>query len=93
MLMTATYGVDLVNMHQDWKLIDNHHYERVWKFSDFASALDFVNKAGAICEELNHHAEFVLNWGSVLVRTWSHDINGISERDHSLIGALDLLLE
>lgn len=91
--MTATYGVDSVNMHQDWKLFDNHHYERVWKFSDFVSALDFVNKAGAICEELNHHAKFVLNWGSVIVRTWSHDINGISERDHTLIEALDLLLE
>ena len=90
--MTATYGVDSVNMHQHWKLIDNHHYERVWEFSDFVSALDFVNKAGAICEELNHHAEFVLNWGSVLIRTWSHDINGISERDHTLIESLDLLL-
>ena len=91
--MTATSGVDSVKMHQDWQLIDNHHYERVWKFADFVSALDFVNKAGAVCEELNHHAEFVLNWGSVLVRTWSHDIDGISERDHVLIQALDILVK
>ena len=91
--MTATSGVDSVKMHQDWELIDNHHYERVWKFTDFVSALDFVNKAGAVCEELNHHAEFVLNWGSVLVRTWSHDIDGISERDHVLIQALDILVD
>ncbi len=80
-----------MNIHEDWKLIENHHYEREWVFSDFASALDFVNRAANICEKLDHHAEFVLSWGRVLIRTWSHDIDGISNRDLILCESIDLL--
>ncbi|MED5487401.1 MAG: 4a-hydroxytetrahydrobiopterin dehydratase [Candidatus Thermoplasmatota archaeon] len=78
-------------IHDDWKLIDDHHYEREWEFPDFVSALDFVNKVGNLCEELNHHAEMVLGWGKVLVRTWSHDIDGISARDLLLCERIDNL--
>ena len=89
--MTPTFGVDFLALHEDWKLIDNHHYEREWVFPDFSSALDFVNRAGALCEDQDHHAEFILSWGRVLVRTWSHDIDGISERDLNLCESLDKL--
>jgi len=89
--MMIIFGADCVALHDDWKLIDNHHYEREWKFPDFATALEFVNKAGALCEEQNHHAEFILGWGNVVVRTWSHDIDGISERDLILCESLDKL--
>ena len=90
--MMITFGVDSVaNLHEDWKLIDNHHYEREWVFTDFVSALDFVNRAGALCEDQDHHAEFVLGWGHVLIRTWSHDIDGISERDLDLCRSIDKL--
>ena len=52
-------------IHSDWKLIDVHHIERVWIFSNFEAALEFVNAAGAICEEQDHHADFELGWGRV----------------------------
>ena len=29
---TNTFGDDSVDLHEDWKLIDNHHYERKWVF-------------------------------------------------------------
>ena len=78
--------------HYDWKVIEDHHLEREWAFPDFATALEFVNKVGAICEEQNHHAEFELGWGRVLVRTWSHDIDGLSKRDWDLIKEIDRLV-
>ena len=78
--------------HPDWKVIDDHHLEREWSFPDFATALDFVNKVGSICEEQNHHAEFELGWGRVLVRTWSHDIDGLSARDWNLVKEIDRLV-
>ena len=28
-------------IHSDWKLIDVHHIERVWIFSNFEAALEF----------------------------------------------------
>ncbi|MDG1524679.1 MAG: 4a-hydroxytetrahydrobiopterin dehydratase [Candidatus Thalassarchaeaceae archaeon] len=78
--------------HPDWKVIEDHHLEREWDFADFASALEFVNKVGTICEDQNHHAEFELGWGRVLVRTWSHDIEGLSKRDWDLIKEIDRMV-
>ena len=46
----------LDQINEDWILVENHHIERIWKFDDFRNALDFVNSAGEICEEENHHA-------------------------------------
>ena len=84
-MTTHTFGVDSLL----WQVVDNHHLEKTFSFRDFTSALEFVNLVGNICEEQDHHAEFVLNWGSVVIRTWSHDVDGITERDHNLTKAID----
>ena len=83
--MIRTFGVDFLT----WKVIDNHHLEKTFTFPDFIQALDFVNKAGQVCEEQDHHAEFILSWGKVVIKTWSHDVGGITERDHKLANAID----
>ena len=83
--MTHIFGVDSVT----WQVVNNHHLEKKFSFQDFTSPLEFVNIAGNICEQQDHHAEFVLNWGSVVIRTWSHDVDGITERDHNLTKAID----
>ncbi|MBI4472520.1 MAG: 4a-hydroxytetrahydrobiopterin dehydratase, partial [Acidobacteria bacterium] len=37
-----------------WSVVDNHHIEREFRFSDFRAALEFVNKVGALAEEQGH---------------------------------------
>ena len=76
-------------IHPDWKLIDTHHIERVWNFPNFESALQFVNSAGAICEEQDHHADFELGWGRVKAMIWTHKINGLTESDFFLAAKFD----
>ena len=73
----------------DWDVIDGHHLERVWTFSDFESALDFVNAAGAICEQQGHHADFELGWGRVKALIWTHKIDGLTESDFILAAKFD----
>ena len=84
-MMILTFGADFLS----WKVIDEHHLEKNFSFEDFITALDFVNKAGQVCEEQDHHAEFILSWGSVIVKTWSHDVNSITERDCRLAEGID----
>ncbi|MFL2956808.1 MAG: 4a-hydroxytetrahydrobiopterin dehydratase [Candidatus Thalassarchaeaceae archaeon] len=72
-----------------WDVIDGHHLERVWTFSDFESALDFVNAAGAICEQQGHHADFELGWGRVKALIWTHKIDGLTESDFILAAKFD----
>ena len=76
-------------IHDDWKLIADHHIERVFSFNDFKSALEFVNQAGDICEEEDHHADFELSWGRVKIMIWTHKIDGLNEADFILAAKID----
>ena len=83
--MTLTFGVDFLQ----WLVVDDHHLEKSFYFDDFVKALEFVNIIGDICEEQDHHAEFILSWGRVVIKTWSHDVQGITKRDYELANAID----
>lgn len=74
-----------------WRVVDGHHIEKEFRFDDFAQALAFTNKVGAIAEELNHHPDILLGWGKVRVTTWSHDVNAITNRDYALAARIDKL--
>jgi len=76
---------------QDWVVIDGHHLEKKWRFPDFAAALGFVNRAGALCEETGHHADFELGWGRVEIRLFTHKIDGLAEADFVLAARFDRL--
>jgi 4a-hydroxytetrahydrobiopterin dehydratase len=58
--------------------------ERVFRFPDFAAALDFVNRVGALAEAENHHPDVELRWGEVKLRWWTHTAGGITDRDREL---------
>ncbi|MED5273530.1 MAG: 4a-hydroxytetrahydrobiopterin dehydratase [Candidatus Thermoplasmatota archaeon] len=79
----------LPGLSQDWKVIENHHLRREWGFSDFASALEFVNLAGGICEDEGHHADFEVGWGRVKAEIWTHKIDGLTESDFYLAAKFD----
>ena len=74
-----------------WKVVDNHHITRNFTFPDFAQALAFVNKVGAIAEEQGHHPDIFLTWGKADVTTWTHKINGLTESDFILAAKIDRL--
>ena len=86
-------GLIFLSIDKEWNLIDNHHYQRTFKFPDFLMALDFVNRASNVCEEIDHHAEFILSWGEVVIRVWSHDIDGISSRDMLFCNSIDEMIK
>ena len=68
----------------DWKIIDNHHLEKSYKFKDFVGALGFTNKIGAIAEEVGHHPDIYLTWGKVRVEIFTHTVNGLTKNDFIL---------
>ena len=65
----------------DWEVIDGRHLEKQYKFSDFRSALDFVNEVGELAESVDHHPDLCLGWGKASITIWTHSINGLSEAD------------
>ncbi len=79
------------HLNTDWNVIEEHHLQRSWNFDDFAAALEFLNRAGEICEEEFHHADFELGWGRVKVMIWTHKIDGLTESDFILASKIDQL--
>ena len=79
----------LVQIHDDWELVENHHITRTWGFQDFASALEFTNALGGICEEQSHHADFNLGWGKLVAVIFTHKIDALSESDFVLASKFD----
>src|ERR1039457_3840028 len=75
----------------DWKVVDQHHIARTFKFPDFLQALDFVNRVGAVAERQGHHPDIHLAYGRVDVETWTHDAGGITEKDFQLASEIDRL--
>jgi 4a-hydroxytetrahydrobiopterin dehydratase len=74
-----------------WSTPNEHHLFRSYSFPDFKTALDFVNRAGAVAEEQGHHPDLLLAWGKVEVTVFTHKINGLTESDFVLAAKIERL--
>jgi 4a-hydroxytetrahydrobiopterin dehydratase len=64
-----------------WRVVDEHHLEKEFKFKNFREALAFTNQVGELAESVNHHPDIFLAWGLVKLTLWTHSIGGLSESD------------
>jgi len=78
-------------LNEGWKVIDNHHLEKEFRFDDFKTALDFVNKVGQLAEQEGHHPDIYLAWAKVRITLWTHKINGLTESDFIMAAKTDEL--
>jgi 4a-hydroxytetrahydrobiopterin dehydratase len=65
--------------------------ERTFKFKDFAQALEFTNRVGAIAEAEDHHPALLTQWGSVTISWWTHVIKGLHRNDFIMAAKTDAL--
>lgn len=67
---------------KDWEISEDAKFiSKKFKFKNFADALDFVNKVGAIAESEGHHPDIELGWGKVKIVLTTHAIGGLSQND------------
>lgn len=74
-----------------WEVVNNHHLQKSYRFTNFAGALAFVDRVGAVAEEQNHHPDIFLAWGKAKLEIWTHKINGLTESDFILAAKIDEL--
>ncbi len=65
--------------------------ERIFKFRNFAEALAFTNRVGAIAEQEDHHPLLITEWGRVTVDWWTHKIHGLHQNDFIMAAKTDTL--
>ena len=88
-------GEELTTLHNqlgnNWEVIDDHHLQKEYSFKNFAEALEFTNKVGALAEEIFHHPDIFLAWGKVKITVWTHKIDGLNEADFIFAAKADAL--
>lgn len=74
-----------------WKIINEHHLQKIYAFKDFRETLDFVNHVGELAEDQGHHPDICFGWGKADITIWTHKIDGLTESDFVLAAKIDRL--
>lgn len=82
---------ELLNQLSGWEVVNEHHLNKDYKFPNFVTALDFVNKIGEVAEAEGHHPNLSLTWGHVGIQIFTHKIDGLTESDFVLAAKIDEL--
>jgi 4a-hydroxytetrahydrobiopterin dehydratase len=75
-----------------WELVEVDGIKRltrVFSFDDFAQALEFTNRVGALAEEEGHHPALLTEWGRTTVTWWTHKIKGLHRNDFIMAAKTD----
>lgn len=78
----------------DWRIVEREgipRLEQVFKFRNFADALAFTARVGALAEEEGHHPALLTEWGRVTVTWWTHKIRNLHRNDFIMAAKTDSL--
>ena len=94
--LTKAEIADLMSHVPQWQTVTQDNIlrlQRVFKFKNYAQAVDFTNKIAAIAEEEDHHPLIVLEWGKVTVQWWTHVVKGLHGNDFIMAAKTDELFD
>lgn len=66
---------------------------REYRFPDFVHAFGFMAASAVAIEAMNHHPEWFNVWNRVVIDLWTHDSDGITQKDVDLAGKLEALAQ
>ena len=67
-----------------WEIVTVDGVEQLrgtFVFENFAAALAFTNRVGALAEAADHHPLIATEWGRAVVCWWTHAIGGLHRND------------
>jgi 4a-hydroxytetrahydrobiopterin dehydratase len=64
---------------------------KIYRFSDFAESMAFVNRVADIAEEMNHHPDVHIHWNTVTLEISSHAAGGVTQDCIELAHRLDAI--
>tara|TARA_X000001036_G_scaffold176850_1_gene167385 strand:+ start:246 stop:542 length:297 start_codon:yes stop_codon:yes gene_type:complete len=60
-----------------------------YQFKNFKDAIDFMNKVGEKCEEMDHHPKWTNVYNRLEIELFTHDSDGLTEKDFILANEMD----
>jgi 4a-hydroxytetrahydrobiopterin dehydratase len=74
-----------------WKIVQDHHLEKEFRFKNFRAAMDFAVAIGELAERQGHHPDILIGWGKVKVTLFTHAIGGLHDNDFILASKIDAM--
>ncbi len=88
--LEPTEAERLLGSLHGWTIRDGR-LTRTFRFRDFVTAMQFVNRMAEVAEAENHHPDFCVHYREVEVTIWTHAIGGLSENDFILAAKIEVL--
>ncbi|WP_303673599.1 4a-hydroxytetrahydrobiopterin dehydratase [Vampirovibrio chlorellavorus] len=66
--------------------------QRVYVGANYLQALETLNAVARHAEAADHHPDLQLNWKTLVIRYWTHTLNGVSALDVALAHQVEALL-
>eukprot|EP00930_Biecheleria_cincta_P069898 TRINITY_DN57574_c0_g1_i1.p1 TRINITY_DN57574_c0_g1~~TRINITY_DN57574_c0_g1_i1.p1 ORF type:complete len:117 (-),score=26.87 TRINITY_DN57574_c0_g1_i1:15-344(-) len=82
----------LSSLSPNWKMVldaSPARLERTFRFGDFSGAWGFMSRVALAAEKADHHPNWSNVYNTVEVKLWTHDADGLTEKDFSLARAMD----
>lgn len=92
--LTESEIAELLPHLPQWQVVEQDgilRLHRVFKFRNYAQAVEFTNRVAALAEAEDHHPLIVLEWGKVTVQWWTHVVKGLHRNDFILAAKTDAL--
>lgn len=96
---TVMPAEEIERYHQqvpEWQIVTEageQRLKRVFNFKDFAEALAFTEKVGALAQQQDHHPALLTEWGKVTVFWWTHKVHGLHLNDFILAAKTNRLIQ
>ena len=68
----------------EWSLIEDsgtQKLRREFNTKNYKKSISFANAIAELAESVNHHPLLIVEYSSVIVEWWSHNINGLHKND------------
>ncbi len=72
--------------------IDNNSLKKKFKTKAFPQTLGLVTEIGALCQQFDHHPDYlILKYSEIEVSFSTHSVGGLTDKDFNIAKQIDLL--
>ena len=73
----------------DWPKDNQGRLSKEFNFKNYRQSFAFTSQVAMLSEKKNHHPTIILDYGKVIIKLISHDVNEVTERDIDLAIQID----
>ncbi len=78
-------------MHRKW-IREDDRLTREFRFGNFNEAIIFVNRVAGAAEKTKHHPFIQIDYNTVKLVLWTHNVGKVTAKDLNLAEAIDELI-